>query len=205
MKNIKTIVFDLYNTLVEIKESNHFFLNVYKSSQNGFGITVSRYLQIVMKHELTELKSILPSEFSLLYNEKLPNLEREIKSIILYKEVIHVLEFLKNDYRIFLISNLASPYIEPVYNFKIDKYFEKMIFSCDCNLLKPEKNIFKKIEQITANKSNEILMIGDSFKSDILGAKNMGWSFLKVNRYNPISKDYEIKNLNELKKRLKKQ
>ncbi len=202
MKNIKTIVFDLYNTLIEIKESNHFFLRLFKISQNGFGMDVSTYLQLVMKNDLNELKAILPAEFCTLYNEKSADLEQELNSIIIYKEVFNVLEDLKKDFRIFLISNLASPYKEPAFYNNLDKYFEKMIFSSDYGFLKPDKKIFKEIEILTGNKPNEILMVGDSFKSDIVGAKNMEWNYLKINRYTPISKDYEIKDLNEIKKRL---
>ncbi|WP_196909114.1 MULTISPECIES: HAD family hydrolase [unclassified Aquimarina] len=198
MNNIKTIVFDLYNTLIEIKESNHFFLKLFKISQNGFDMDVSAYLQLVMKNDLSELRDILPPEFSTLYDKNLPELEQELDSIVIYEEVLHVLEDLKKHFRVFLISNLASPYKEPVFYNNLDQYFEKMIFSCDYGFLKPNKEIFKEIEKFTSNKPNEILMVGDSFKSDIVGAKNMGWNYLKISRYTPISKDYEIKNLNEI-------
>ncbi len=202
MNKIKTIVFDLYNTLIEIKKSNHFFLKLFKTSQDGFGMGSSSYLQLVMKNDVEELKSILPSEFSSLYNERISDLTKELDSIIVYPEVLDVLRDLKQDFRIFLISNLASPYKKPVFSNNLDQYFEKMIFSCDYRFLKPDNEIFKEIEKITEDKPNEILMIGDSLKSDIIGAKNMGWNYLKINRNAPISKDYEIKDLNEIKKQI---
>ncbi|WP_106792736.1 HAD family hydrolase [Aquimarina sp. Aq78] len=202
MNNIKTIVFDLYNTLIEIKESNHFFLKLFKTSQNGFDMDVSAYLQLMMKNDLNQLRDILPPEFSTLYDKKLPELERELNSIVIYEEVFNVLKDLKKDFRIFLISNLASPYKEPVFYNNLDQYFEKMVFSCDHGFLKPDKEIFEEIEKLTSHKPNEILMVGDSFKSDIVGAKNMEWNYLRINRYTPISKEYEIKNLNEIKKHI---
>ncbi|WP_025743535.1 HAD family hydrolase [Aquimarina pacifica] len=203
MNNIKTIVFDLYNTLIEITESNQFFLELFKNSQNGFGMDVSGYLQCVMKNDLNELRTLLPYEFSILYDEKLPDLELELNSVIVYKEVYQILENLKKDYRIFLISNLASPYKEPFFSNNLDEYFEKMIFSCDFGFLKPDKEVFTEIEKLTENKPDEILMVGDSFKSDIVGAKNMKWNYLKINRHIPVAKEYEIKNLNEIKKHIK--
>ncbi len=156
MNNTKTIVFDLYNTLIEIKESNHFFLKLFKNSENGFGIDVSTYLQFVMKNDLNELRNILPYEFSSLYDENFPDLELELNSVVVYNEVFKVLENLKKDYRIFLISNLASPYKEPFYSNNLDKYFEKMIFSCDYGFLKPDKEVFNEIEKSTGNKPDEI-------------------------------------------------
>ncbi|MBG6130231.1 putative hydrolase of the HAD superfamily [Aquimarina sp. EL_43] len=173
-------------------------MKLFKISQNGFDMDVSAYLQLVMKNDLSELRDILPPEFSTLYDKNLPELEQELDSIVIYEEVLHVLEDLKKHFRVFLISNLASPYKEPVFYNNLDQYFEKMIFSCDYGFLKPNKEIFKEIEKFTSNKPNEILMVGDSFKSDIVGAKNMGWNYLKISRYTPISKDYEIKNLNEI-------
>ncbi|BDD08071.1 haloacid dehalogenase [Fulvitalea axinellae] len=199
MNNIKTIVFDLYNTLIEIKKSNRFFLKLFEFSQDGFGMDTSLYLQLVMKNDVEELRNILPAEFSNLYDERLTELKEELDSITVYTEVIGVLQNLKQDFRIFMISNLASPYKEPVFSKNLDQYFEKMIFSCDYGFLKPDKEIFKEVETITENSPDEILMIGDSFKSDIIGAKNMGWRYLKINRKTPISKDYEIKSLDEIK------
>lgn len=68
--------------------------------------------------------------------------------------------------------------------------------------LKPDKEIFNEIEKFTENKPNEILMVGDSFKSDIVGAKNMKWNYLKINRYTSISNKYEIKDLNGIRKHI---
>lgn len=45
-------------------------------------------------------------------------------------------------------------------------------------------------------------MVGDSFKSDIVGAKNMKWNYLKINRYTSISNKYEIKDLNGIRKHI---
>jgi putative hydrolase of the HAD superfamily len=199
MNNIKTIVFDLYNTLIEIRKPNHFFLKLFKASQDGFDMDVSTYLHLVMKNDVEELKNSLPTEFSALYNEKLPSLIEEINSIVVYPGTMDVLKDLKQDFRIFLISNLATPYKKPVFSNNLDLYFEKMIFSCDCGLLKPSKEIFKEVEKITKNKPSEILMVGDSFKSDIIGAKNMKWNYLKINRHALILKSDEIKSLREIK------
>lgn len=204
MNNIKTIVFDLYNTLIEIKKSNHFFLNLYRKSQDRFGMDASSYLQLVMKNDINTLKHILPNEFSYLYDETRDDLTNELESVIIYSEVIDVLQDLNQNFRVFLISNLASPYKEPVFSYNLDRYFEKMIFSCDYGYVKPDIEIFKEVETITNNKPSEILMIGDSFKSDIIGARKMKWNYLKINRAMPVSNDYEITDLREIKKHITK-
>ncbi|GAA0719938.1 hypothetical protein GCM10009430_19570 [Aquimarina litoralis] len=156
-----------------------------------------------MKNDIGNLKNMLPEDFSFLYSQNFSILEQELNSIHVYKETFGVLEDLKNDYRLFLISNLASPYKEPFFTNNLNQYFEKVIFSCDYGILKPNKEIFQEVEKITKNKASEILMIGDSLKSDIIGAKNMKWNYLKINRNTEISNKYEIKNLNEIRKHLK--
>nr|WP_317170557.1 HAD family hydrolase [Flammeovirga aprica] len=141
-------------------------------------------------------------EFSNLYDEKHNDLINELESVIIYSEVLNVLQDLKQNFRIFLISNLASPYKKSVFDNNLDHYFEKMIFSCDYGCLKPENDIFKEVEKITKNEPSEILMIGDSFKSDIIGARKMKWNYLKINRNTPITKGYEIKDLSEIRKHI---
>ncbi|WP_299158885.1 HAD family hydrolase [uncultured Tenacibaculum sp.] len=194
MNNIKIIVFDLYNTLIEIKESNHFFFKLYKTSQNGFDLDLSSYFKLVMKNDINELKNILPIEFSILYDENKNDLEKELNSIIIYEEVFNVLRD--------LISNLASPYKKPFFLNNLDSFFEKMIFSCDFGSLKPDQTVFKEIEKISGSKPSEILMVGDSFKSDILGAQNMKWHYLKINRCISASKEYEITTLKDIKQHI---
>ena len=75
-----------------------------------------------------------------------------------------------------------------------------MIFSCDCGLTKPDPDIFRIIEKETNCNKEEILMIGDSQKSDINGAQKMNWNFLKINRNKTQLLDYEINNLYDIKK-----
>ncbi|UZR97744.1 HAD family hydrolase [Chondrinema litorale] len=198
MKNIKVVVFDLYNTLVEIKEPNNFFLNLYRSSHNGFGLDISAYTYLLMTKELDNLFELLPSEFKELYTERKEELEKELNSVVIYKEVYNVLEELSKNYRLFLISNLASPYKKPIFDNNLNKYFDDMIFSCDYGCLKPEQKIFKEVETLTANTPDEILMVGDSYKSDIVGAKQMAWNYLKVNRKSEVKEVFEISDLGEI-------
>ncbi|MFT5617639.1 MAG: HAD superfamily hydrolase (TIGR01549 family) [Arenicella sp.] len=199
MNNIKVIVFDLYNTLIEVKEQNHFFLKLFKLSARSFDIELPSYLKLVMTKNIEELITILPVEFEGLFSKNHTILEQELDSIIVYKEVYEVLESLKQEFRVFLISNLASPYKQPVFEKNLAEYFEEMIFSCDYGILKPNQEIFREVERLTKNKGDEILMIGDSFKSDIVGAKNMNWNYLQINRQKHSGKEYEIRNLNEIK------
>ncbi|WP_299105682.1 HAD family hydrolase [uncultured Tenacibaculum sp.] len=198
MKNLKTIVFDLYNTLIEIKEPRHFFLKLFKKSKDGFDLELSSYLRLVMTKNTEQLISVLPDEFKELYEENKDILKEELSSVVVYEEVYDVLNKLKEDFNIFLISNLATPYKEPFFEKELNKYFQEVIFSCDYGSIKPEKRIFKEIEKITGSNPNEILIIGDSLKSDICIPKKLGWSFIRVKRNGEIKESFDVVNLKDV-------
>ncbi|WP_299833856.1 HAD family hydrolase [uncultured Tenacibaculum sp.] len=202
MKNIKVIVFDLYNTLVEIRNNNKFFLQLYKESLNGFNIDISLYLELVMTKNESELFEVLPDEFSELFRKYEHVLNEEVNSIFVYDEVLNSLQELQKKYRLFLISNLVFPYKKPVYNLDLNSYFETMIFSCDFGHMKPDEKIFREIEKRTKVESEEVLMIGDSLKSDIKGAEKMGWKSIQIDRKTNSNNLKAIKDLKELKKYL---
>lgn len=174
MKNIKVIVFDLYNTLVEITSNNRFFNKLYKESVTGFDLDISSYLHLVMTKNEDELFKILPNEFLKSFTDNQHVLNEELNSVIVFNDVLKSLSELKENYKLFLISNLAFPYKKPVYNLGLDHFFEDMIFSCDFGYVKPNEKIFQEIERITQVQPEQILMIGDSLKSDIEGANKVG-------------------------------
>ena len=200
MTSIKTIAFDLYNTLIAFEAPKHFFLQLYKKSNNGFGLELTDYLRLVMSTDLNKLFEMLPPEFKIRYNSNCNILNQELNSVTIYEEVINTLTHLKQQYQLVLISNLATPYKAPFYHHKLNQYFDHCLFSCDEGALKPHGTLFKKAATLTKSSSNEILMIGDSYKSDIIGAKNAGWHYLMINRTRPIKNDYEIDSLMEIKR-----
>lgn len=160
------------------------------------------YLDLIMKKDMTELLNILPAEFASLFDAHQADLTRELDSVVLYQETTQVLEALSKEYRLILMSNLASPYKQPVFHHNLNPYFEHLIFSSDIGFRKPETEIFKTVETLTGHQPHEILMIGDSLKSDIGGARKMGWHYLRVARTGTITTDFEIEGLTEISKRL---
>ena len=200
---IKVIVFDLYNTLIEIKNKNHYYLKLHKLSRNGFDMNLMDYLNLTMKKNTNELFLLLPTDFKELFEKNISILNNELESIKTYDETLKVLEELSQNFKIYLISNIATPYKKPVYDLGLNNYFTKMIFSCDYGLIKPDIDIFELIEMETKCNKKEILMIGDSEKSDINGAQKMKWNFLKINRNKVQRLGYEINSLNEIKQYIK--
>ncbi|MEM2928779.1 MAG: HAD family hydrolase [Nitrososphaerota archaeon] len=130
----------------------------------------------------------------------------DLESIMLFPEVKEVLNFLKNNkYKIGLISNTVSDWFvkETLKKLKIEKFFDCIITSAQIRIRKPRLEIFEKaLKELNANKSQTV-MIGDSLKSDILGAKRLGIKAIYVNRWKnnkniDINPDATIHNLLEI-------
>ena len=91
------------------------------------------------------------------------------------KNLRHHLGLNKN-YHLHIITNG----FKEVQAIKIDgcglrNYFKNIIISEEHNLSKPEEKIFRLAESFADAKTEECVMIGDNFESDIVGALNAGW------------------------------
>lgn len=195
---IKTIVFDLYNTLIETGHSRNFFKELYQKSEDGFGMDYATYRTALLRKPIEQILDQFPSIFANLYYSEQAELEAQLKSVRLFPETIAVLQQLSKQYQLFLISNAASPYKRPFFKLQLEAYFEKIIFSCDCGFVKPERAIFKLIEQQSGNSGQQILMIGDSKKADIGGAKRMKWQYLRIDRKKQNLSKQEIRHLDAI-------
>ncbi len=194
----EVLVFDLFNTLIEIKDNRHFFSRLYGLSNNGFNVSTNEYRNLLLNTPIEGVFNVLPDEFEIFFNENISSLEAELNSTRLFEDSISVLEKLREQYTIILISNIASPYKKTFYDLGLDTYFEKVIFSCDVGLIKPEIQIFRIAENYSGKSGKQIMMIGDSEKSDINGAKKMNWKHVKISRKEMKKSKYTIVNLYSL-------
>ncbi len=121
---------------------------------------------------------------------------------------INILTELKNrGFRLALISNMMLPgklLINKLKKSKIHKYFEYIAVSSDIGYMKPHPYIFKQtLSNFDLN--NNAIYIGDTYKQDIIGAKNTGIKAIWLNNCNDPcpndsyqEHDYEIHDLEEL-------
>lgn len=119
--------------------------------------------------------------------------------IELYPDVIPTFDVLAPHFKLGLLSN-GNTYPE---NCGLEGRFAFVVFSQDVQVEKPDPKIF----QITAERAGcditEILHVGDSLKSDVMGAKNVGMPTAWLNRDGlpndtDIRPDYEVVSLAEI-------
>jgi putative hydrolase of the HAD superfamily len=186
---LEAIIFDLYNTLIYTtvrKNSYSRFFNQVGLSKDEISYWVNRvmtknygYLQEIA-NEVNAGSFIYTTQF-----EK--DIQEEVQSTRLFDDTISTLEYLSLKYKIYLLSNVSTPYKECVFNLGIDKYFDKLFFSCDIGHRKPQSEAFNMVIEHSGLHPNQILMIGDSKRSDYEGALNCGIrSILKINTLSEI-------------------
>lgn len=57
----------------------------------------------------------------------------------------------------------------------LEKYTDQMIISEDLGVLKPHPKIFNHATELAGVSREEILYVGDSYSSDVIGGTNAGW------------------------------
>jgi len=207
---IKGILFDFWGTLVEngifpspVKQAR--FLLHLRIPFKDFIVRFEKAMMTKPYKDLNEAFTAVCEEFGLeprgVIVEKLVGMWN--KNELLAKpflETIDVLTYFKDKkIKLGLISNTPSTITRMLDKFKLNKYFDATIFSYDSGLLKTEPEMFKKLIKKMKLKPEEVIMIGDSIPTDIIGASGAGIRAVLVDRRNRRDFSPKIVNLRELK------
>ncbi len=127
------------------------------------------------------------------------------KSPFVYEETFAVLDHLKGNYKLILLTN-GSPslqYEKLNITPELEGFFDHIIISGDFGKGKPAVEIFEHVLEVAKINVKDILMVGDNLHTDILGASRIGMRSVWVNREQhvnttQISPTYEIDNLRKL-------
>lgn len=202
---IKVISFDIGGTLLEESNvsSNNYNLknlselvnmpydkvrdvykNVYQKSKGTFDELLNKFCSNLEISNTCELNNFFKNKFS---NNNLSTIS---------KDKINLIKRLKeNKYKVILFSNscclLNNDAIKEIYGL-VDNIF----YSYDIGYTKDDKESYNYIENVLNIKSNEILHIGDTLKSDYLKPIENGWNALYYG--NNIDDVKSINNLCEL-------
>ncbi|GIN22038.1 HAD family hydrolase [Siminovitchia fordii] len=134
--------------------------------------------------------------------ELFPKNRRKVPFV--YDDTFQVLDTLKKDYRLVLITN-GSPDLQ---NTKLTitpelaPYFDHIVISGGYGKGKPDRGIFEHALSLMSLQKEEAVMVGDNLNTDILGANRAGIKSVWINREqkerNEVEPSYEISQLTDL-------
>jgi putative hydrolase of the HAD superfamily len=174
----KAIIFDLYDTLIYCpRESKK---KPYKRFFSDIGLTkqeMGQWVDRIMTNNFEtfeDIKNTINPEMDLDLTSYQNDLQDEIMSTRLFDDTLKTLERLKAKYRIFCLSNLATPYKTCYFELGLNDLIEKPFFSCDLGDRKPNTSFFNMVVEYAQLGPKEFIMIGDNPQHDYQGALNAG-------------------------------
>ncbi len=188
MSSVKTIIFDFGNVLFDLD-----FKGCYQNFKNLLNIEwedndVPAIIQSandrLERGEINEETFIW--QFQQINNKANPrDILKAWNSLLVGfpKERFSLLESLRKDYQLVLLSNINSiheAYIHQYFasNFNLldfeERYFDFVFYSHHIGMRKPEERIYEHVTQSIGAHKEEILFIDDN-EANILAAKKFGW------------------------------
>ena len=94
---------------------------------------------------------------------------------VLSDDVVPVLENLHTQYRLAILSNgKSASQHKKIHRTGLEKYFDAIIVGGDCEMEKPDPQIFQIACEKIGTKPSDTIMVGDTFFTDISGAIRAG-------------------------------
>ncbi len=184
----QAVVFDLYGTLIRLEHSafGRAFPRRLGVTRRDWAAFVRRVLLVTPFDSREAFVERGLGEFSAtdsrgLRTAMLELLAEEIDSARPFAGVLALLRFLKRrGLRLGLISNLASPYREPVERLGFGKLFDAVAFSCDLGRAKPDERLYLGLCERLGVAPRETLVVGDSPVNDVAAPRRLGMRSLRI-------------------------
>lgn len=130
--------------------------------------------------------------------------EERKKHIYLYEETLDILDNLKNEYKLLMLTN-GSPDLQHMklsYSPELAPYFDHIVISGAFGKGKPSVDIFNYALSLLEVEKGEAVMVGDNPKTDILGASRVGIDSIWINHHNreltDITPTFEVNRLKKI-------
>lgn len=119
--------------------------------------------------------------------------ENHKKYIKLFPEALLILRELKNtDLHMGIISDIDNDFQEFQFKvFGISEMFDSITTSEEVQIYKPKEKIFQVALNKAGCQGKKSIIVGDSYKKDIIGGKNVGMTTIWINKFQPDNIDTE--------------
>ncbi|MBS4222063.1 HAD family hydrolase [Lederbergia citrea] len=145
---------------------------------------------------------VVDTDFGYELAERFPEERRKLPFV--YDETFNVLDTLKENYRLLLLTN-GSPDLQNTklkITPELTPYFDQVVISGGFGKGKPDPSIFEHALSLMSLQKDEVIMVGDNLMTDILGANQAGIKSVWINREdkerNEVIPTFEIQHLEEL-------
>lgn len=121
-------------------------------------------------------------------------LENHKKYLKLFPETLEIIRQIRNNNSIHtgIISDIDTDFLKFQFNaFGISKLFDSITTSEEVQIYKPKEKIFQVALNKASCQGKESIIVGDSYKKDIVGGKNMGMTTIWINKFQPDNIDTE--------------
>lgn len=212
---IKAVIFDCWGTIFTNSSIPHPFAVF--AEKLGYKISDRSFLKRFEQHMMTDDKPIPEHVASLLTELEInptPDLISELTNIILgslstqisYGDTTEVLDRLKKDYCLILLSNtFREGFMKLQTDYPINDWFESVCLSYKENMIKPNPALYEVVLRQARLSKDEVLMIGDNYDDDVVAANHAGIQAILLDRRGryPEILDNKISSLHQLKALLK--
>jgi len=111
----------------------------------------------------------------------------------LYPDTLESLEQLKaSDFSLAIVSNWNSSLTKIVDGLNITSYFDFVLSSAEAGVKKPSPRIFELALEQAAVKPSRVVHIGDTYQTDVLGARKAGIRGIMLDRHGGVHHDHEV-------------
>jgi HAD superfamily hydrolase (TIGR01549 family) len=133
-------------------------------------------------------------------------LENHKKYLKLFPETLEIIRQIRNNNSIHIgiISDIDTDFLKFQFDaFGISKLFNSITTSEEVQIYKPKEKIFQVALNKAGCQGKESIIVGDSYKKDIVGGKNMGMTTIWINKFSgddadTDKADFVVKHLKEV-------
>lgn len=189
----KAVLFDIYGTLIEFRSEKYHSPYGNLLASLPLKVEQRRYLiEMFLVRRLPQIEDIrkfisqtypdivIPLEVLQRFQV---DLQEHIATASLYEDAREVLASLRQrGYRLALVSNLASPYVEPVRILGLSELVDSLVYSCEVGWMKPQPEIFQYALNQLHVVASDAVFVGDTPADDIEGATAIGMRAILVER-----------------------
>ncbi|XP_050667920.1 N-acylneuraminate-9-phosphatase [Leptidea sinapis] len=188
--DVSAIFFDLDNTLIQTRKGDskacnkmvQILMNEYGISDDVANESATKFLRVfrdcpdnesygINEWPANLWRNCLPKNYRHIANNVSAEwLNLRFKCLALTSDVIHLLETLREDYLLGLITNGPSrAQWQKIERLGLRKYFDCVLVSGDLPWEKPDQNIFLEACKLLNVEARTCIMVGDKLETDIQG------------------------------------